>query len=129
MAMRSRRALWSLLLPVLAAVVALLVLGPVPVVRASQETHPLRAALASASENCTAPLPLPSAYLFEKSKYEGILGRFLRAGCYKTLHWRHDAQIRSTGPTVAALGGDDPHVPKWLTTTLGTHTTVPYLPS
>ena len=25
---------------------------------------------------------------------------------------------------MAALGGDDPHVPKWVTTTLGTHTTV-----
>jgi hypothetical protein len=124
MAMRSTRGLWSLMLPVLAAAVALLALGPVPVVRASQEAHPLRAALASASEDCSAPLPLPSAYLFEKSEYERILGRFLRAGCYKTRHWRHDAQIRSTGPTVATLGGDDPHVPKWLTTTLGTHTTV-----
>ncbi len=40
--MRSTRALWSLMLPVLAATVALLALGPVPVVRASREAHPLR---------------------------------------------------------------------------------------
>jgi hypothetical protein len=126
MAMRSRRALWSLILPVLAGVVALLTLGPVPAVRASQEAPPAGAAAVPAlvRENCSAALPLPSELLFEKSEYERILGRFLRAGCYQTLRWHHDAQIRPTGPTFAALGGDDPHVPKWITTTQGTHTTV-----
>jgi hypothetical protein len=124
--MRSRRALWSLVLPVLTGVVVLPALGPVPVVRASQEREPAVPALVPAlvRENCSAALPLPSELLFEKSEYERILGRFLRAGCYQSLHWHHDAQIRPTGPTVAALGGDDPHVPKWITTTLGTHTTV-----
>jgi hypothetical protein len=120
MAMKSRRALWSLILPVLAFGGALAVLPPAPPVRASQEARPA----ALVAENCSAPLPLPSELLFEKSRYERILGRFLKAGCYQALHWRHDSQIRPTGPTVAALGGEDPHVPKWVTTTLGTHSTV-----
>ena len=118
--MRSRQALWSLILPVLAGAVALLAMGPAPSARAAQDGMPLR----SAPVDCRAPLPLPSEMPFEKSEYERILGRFLKAGCYQTLHWRHDKQLRPTGPTVAALGGDDPHVPKWLTTTLGTHSTV-----
>src|SRR4051812_39203665 len=105
MAMRSRRALWSLILPVLTGVVALLTLGPVPLVRASQEAPPAGATAVPAlvRENCSAALPLPSELLFEKSEYERILGRFLRAGCYQALRWRHDAQIRPTGPTFAAL--------------------------
>jgi len=118
--MRSRRALWSLILPVTAFAVALAVLPPAPPVRASQQERPF----APVPINCAAPLPLPSELLFEKSEYERILGRFLKARCYETLHWRHDAQIRPTGPTVAALSATDPHVPKWATTTLGTHSTV-----
>jgi hypothetical protein len=71
-------------------------------------------------------LPLPSEFPFAKSEYERILGRFLRAGCYRLLGWHHDKQVRATGPTVAALGtsSDDPHVPDWVTSTLGTHNTV-----
>ena len=102
--MRSRRALWSLIFPVLAGAVALALLPPSPPARASQEAPPS----APISINCAAPLPLPSELLFEKSEYERILGRFLRAGCYEALHWHHDAQIRPTGPTVAALGGRSP---------------------
>ncbi len=120
--MRSRRALWSLILPVLAGAVALLAMGPAPLARAAQKARPPVAT--PVPEDCAAPLPLPSDLPFEKSRYELILGRFIKAGCYLTLGWHHDAQIRPTGPTVAVLGGDDPHVPKWITTTLGTHSTV-----
>jgi hypothetical protein len=116
--MRSRRALWSLILPVLAG--ALAPWSPAPSARASQEKE-LPAAL---QEDCTAPLPLPSDHPFEKSRYELMLGRFLKAGCYLKLDWHHDKQIRPTGPTVAALGGSDPHLPQWVTSTLGTHSTV-----
>jgi hypothetical protein len=116
--MRSRRALWSLILPVLAGAVALW--PPAPAARASQE----RSAPLVLPEDCSAPLPLPSDFPFEKSRYEIILGRFLKAGCYLKLNWHHDKQIRPTGPTVAGLGGSDPHFPQWVTTTLGTHSTV-----
>lgn len=76
-------------------------------------------------EICSAPLPLPSEFPFAKSEYERILGRFLKAGCYLKLGWHHDKQVRPTGPTVAGLtAGSDPHVPSWVTTTLGTHSTV-----
>jgi hypothetical protein len=101
--MRSRRALWSLIVPVLAGAAAFAVQAdPVP-------------------EICTAPLPLPNSLPFAKSEYESILGRFLKAGCYRG--WHHDKQVRPTGPTVAGLGGD-PHLPSWTTSTLGTHNTV-----
>jgi hypothetical protein len=74
---------------------------------------------------CSSPLPLPSDYPFAKSEYERILGRFLKAGCYLKQDWRHDKQVRPTGPTVAGLtAGTDPHIPAWITTTLGTHNTV-----
>src|SRR5882724_1589293 len=70
-------------------------------------------------------LPLPSSMAFAKSAYELRLGRFLRAGCYKLLQWQHDAQLRATGPTSAALdASQDPHLPTWITTNLGTHGTV-----
>jgi hypothetical protein len=110
--MRSRRALWSLAVPVLLCVVALAVVRPTPLVRAAPAPPP---------DECSRPLPLPSSLAFAKSEYEILLGRFLRAGCYQG--WHHDEQIRPTGPTVAGLGGD-PHLPSWVTTTLGTHSTV-----
>src|SRR3954453_4757971 len=107
--MRSRHPLWFLLLPLLA--VTAWIVAPETVAPAEPEI-------------CSAALPLPGDFPFAKSEYERILGRFLKAGCYLRLGWHHDKQIRSNGPTVAALGGDDPHVPKWVTTTLGTHNTV-----
>src|SRR4029077_14831624 len=73
--------------------------------------------------SCAAPLPLPSQFPADKSAYERILGRFLKARCYHELDWQHDKQVRPTGPTIAALGGD-PHMPAWSTTTWGTHSTV-----
>ena len=118
--MRFRGAWWSLILPVLSGVFLLWSLEPAPSARASQD----RSAPLVLPENCEAPLPLPSDLLFEKSRYEIILGRFLKAGCYLKLNWHHDKQVRPTGPTVAALGGNDPHFPSWVTTTLGTHSTV-----
>jgi hypothetical protein len=73
---------------------------------------------------CTG-LPLPSSMAFEKSRYEATLGRFLRSRCYGLLGWPHDAELRSTGPTSAALDSEkDPHLPSWKTTNLGTHGTV-----
>src|SRR5262245_40111704 len=115
-AMRSRRALLSLLVPVLVVAVGLPAFGPAPSVRAAQNAPALEV------DECAVPLPLPSEFPFAKSEYERILGRFLREGCY--LKWHHDKQWRPTGPTVAALGGSDPHVPSWVTTTLGTHSSV-----
>ncbi|HEX4961263.1 MAG TPA: hypothetical protein VF173_10530 [Thermoanaerobaculia bacterium] len=114
--MSSRRALWSLIVPVTAFAVALIGLQPAPPVGASQEAPP-----SVPAEICSRPLPLPSEFPFAKSEYERILGRYLKAGCYAG--WHHDKQIRSTGPTWAALGGD-PHMPSWVTSTLGTHNTV-----
>jgi hypothetical protein len=109
-----------LILPVLSGAFLLWSLEPAPSVGASQD----RSAPLVLPESCKAPLPLPSDLLFEKSRYEIILGRFLKAGCYRTLKWPHDKEVRPTGPTVAALGGKDPHFPSWVTTTLGTHSTV-----
>src|SRR5689334_1356629 len=113
--MRFRGALWSLLLPVLAGAFLLWSPGSAPPAGASQG----RSAPLVLPESCEAPLPLPSDFPFEKSRYEIILGRFLKAGCYLKLNWHHDKQVRPTGPTVAALGGSDPHFPSWVTTTLG----------
>ncbi len=110
--MRSRRALLLLLIPALAAAVGLAAAGPA--VPPAQEF---------AVDDCAIRLPLPSDFPFAKSEYERILGRFLRAGCYLKEGWHHDKQWRPTGPTVAGLGGD-PHVPSWITTTLGTHSSV-----
>jgi hypothetical protein len=91
--------------------------GPAPSVRAAPAVPSFE------MDDCTARLPLPSEFPFAKSEYERILGRFLKAGCYLKEGWHHDKQWRPTGPTVAGLGGD-PHVPSWVTTTLGTHSTV-----
>jgi hypothetical protein len=114
--MPSNRALWSLLLPLFAAV-AIPAFGPVSKVGA-QPAIPL-------ADICSATLPLPSAFPFHKSEYELILGRFMKDQCYLTLGWPHDKQLRPTGPTVAALtAGSDPHIPAWTVTTLGTHQTV-----
>ncbi len=114
--MPSKRALWSLLLPLFAAF-AIPAFGPVSKVGAQPAD--------SGVDDCSAALPLPSAFPFAKSEYERIFGRFLRAECYKKLGWPHDKQLRPTGPTVAALGpGSDPHIPAWIRTTLGTHQTV-----
>lgn len=110
--MGSRRALWSLLVPVVVGVV-MTAAPPAPVSQAAEV----------APDVCSAPLPLPSEFPFDKSGYERILGRFLKEGCYLRLGWPHDKQVRPTGPTVAALGGD-PHRPSWSTTTWGTHNTV-----
>jgi cytochrome P460 len=119
--MSSRRALWSLFVPLLAGAAALVAPGPAPKARAAAaEEAPAPAPM---PRECATPLPLPSEFPFAKSEYERILGRFLKAGCYQRLGWRHDQQVRPTGPTVAALGGD-PHLPAWTTTTLGTHSTV-----
>jgi hypothetical protein len=72
--------------------------------------------------SCTAPLPLPSSLAFNKSAYELLLGGFLRNECYRLLGWQHDAELRATGPTSATLQfKDDPHLPSWVTTNLGTH--------
>jgi hypothetical protein len=114
--MSSRRALWPLIVPVLACAGIFAVLRPTPLARAAQTAQN-----AAAPAECARPLPLPSELPFAKSEYERILGRFLRAGCYAG--WHHDSQLRPTGPTVAGLGGD-PHFPSWVTTTLGTHNTV-----
>jgi hypothetical protein len=119
--MRSRRALWSLLFPLMAGTVGLAALSPAPAVRAAQPVPAFEPTFEV--DDCAARLPLPSDYPFAKSEYERILGRFLKAGCYLKLGWQHDKQWRPTGPTVAALGGD-PHVPSWVTSTLGTHNTV-----
>jgi hypothetical protein len=111
--MRSRRRLWFLLLPLLA--VAAWIAVPETVAPAEPEV-------------CSTPLPLPGDFPFAKSEYERILGRFLKAGCYLRLGWHHDKQVRPTGPTTAGLtaagAGTDPHVPSWVTATLGTHNTV-----
>ena len=115
--MSPRRALWVVPVMVSILAVAWAALGPAPPVRADQEAAP------SVPAECVAPLPLPSEFPFAKSEYERILGRFLKADCYLRLGWPHDRQVRPTGPTVAALG-NDPHVPAWTTTTLGTHSTV-----
>ncbi|HKV08193.1 MAG TPA: cytochrome P460 family protein, partial [Thermoanaerobaculia bacterium] len=98
---------------------------PVAVVAvlAAAPSAPVSQAAEAVPEICSAPLPLPSEFPFAKSEYEKILGRFLKEGCYLHLGWHHDKQIRPTGPTVAALGGD-PHNPSWNTTTWGTHSTV-----
>ncbi|MBW8873386.1 MAG: cytochrome P460 family protein [Acidobacteria bacterium] len=108
-----------MVVPVAACAVALFALRPASPVRAAQEARP---PVPATAPDCGRPLPLPSQFPFAKSQYEIILGRFLRAGCYAD--WHHDKEVRPTGPTVAALGGSDPHVPQWITTTLGTHNTV-----
>lgn len=110
--MGSRRAFASLMVPV--AMAAVMTAAP---------SLPVSQAAEAVPEICSAPLPLPSEFPFAKSEYEKILGRFLKEGCYLHLDWHHDKQIRPTGPTVAALGGD-PHNPSWNTTTWGTHSTV-----
>ncbi len=116
--MRSKRALWPLIVPVLACAGIFALVRPVPLARAAQDSPaPSRAPTPA---DCR-PLPLPSELAFRKSEYEALLGRFLRAGCWAG--WHHDSQLRPTGPTVAGLGGD-PHFPSWVTTTLGTHNTV-----
>src|SRR6185503_2252188 len=102
--MRSWRALWPLIVPVLACAGIFALVRPVPLARAAA----LDAAAAPPSADCSRPLPLPSELAFRKSEYEALLGRFLRAGCYSG--WHHDSQLRPTGPTVAGLGGD-PHFP------------------
>jgi len=117
--MRSRRAGWSLIVPVIpvvAGAVGWLLLRAEPPVRAAQEM----AMAPRVKDECQATLPLPSAFPFAKSEYERLLGRFLRAECYA--QWPHDRQLRVTGPTVADI--PDPHAPKWTTTTWGTHDTV-----
>jgi hypothetical protein len=123
--MSSKRLLWSLIVPVAACALALFALRPAPPVGAAQEARPPVAAPVPAPipEECVHALPLPSEMPFAKSEYERIVGRFLRAGCYRVMNWHHDKQIRPTGPTLAALGGD-PHIPSWITSTLGTHNTV-----
>jgi hypothetical protein len=114
--MRSRRILWSLAIPVLVGGGMAMALRPAPPAAAAQaEALP---------QECSAPLPLPSEFPFAKSEYELILGRFLQAECYLRLGWPHDKQLRPTGPTVAALGGDPHNGPAWTTTTWGTHSTV-----
>ena len=114
--MPSKRALWSLLIPVMVAV-AVPAFGPVSKVGAEPAV--------SGADECSADLPLPSAFPFAKSEYEAIFGRFMRNQCYLKLGWPHDKQLRPTGPTVAALtAGSDPHIPAWTVTTLGTHQTV-----
>jgi hypothetical protein len=111
--MRSRHPLWFLFLPLLA--VTAWIAAPGTVAPAEPEI-------------CSAALPLPGDFPFAKSEYERILGRFLKAGCYLRLGWHHDKQVRPTGPTTAGLtaagAGTDPHVPSWVTATLGTHNTV-----
>jgi hypothetical protein len=112
--MTSRRARWSLILPVLAGAAGWLLARPEPTVGAAQKTATM------AMAGCQGALPLPSELPFAKSEYERLLGRFLRDGCYS--QWPHDRQPRVTGPTVAAL--PDPHAPNWTTSTWGTHGTV-----
>ncbi|HSN85914.1 MAG TPA: cytochrome P460 family protein, partial [Thermoanaerobaculia bacterium] len=107
-----RRALASLMVPV--AVAAVVTAVP---------SAPVSQAAEAVPEICSARLPLPSEFPFAKSEYERILGRFLKEECYVRLGWHHDKELRPTGPTVAALGGD-PHNPSWTTTTWGTHSTV-----
>jgi hypothetical protein len=104
-------------LPVLLEAALILAVRPVPPVTAAPTAESL-------PKECTAPLPLPSELRFAKSEYELILGRFLQAECYLRLAWPHDKQVRPTGPTVAALGGDPHAGPAWTTTTWGTHNTV-----
>lgn len=121
---RGRWPVWALIsfLAVLGA--SLLTFDPVPEAGAAQGM----AGDSAGAVDCSAPLPAPSDYLYAKSEYERILQRFLKAGCYLKLGWRHDKELRATGPTVAALaagtGSSDPHIPSWVTTTLGTHNTV-----
>lgn len=118
--MRFRRALWALAVPGL-VVAALPLLQPAPPATAGQSSE---ATASSLPEDCRKPLPLPSEFPFAKSEYERILGRFLQAECYSQLGWRRDSQLRVTGPTVATLGGSDPHMPQWTTSTWGMHNTV-----
>jgi len=109
----------SLIVPVLVGGGIAMALRPAPPAAAAQAEE-----TKGAPRECSAPLPLPSEFPFAKSEYERILGRFLQAECYLRLAWPHDKQIRPTGPTVAALGGD-PHLgPAWTTTTWGTHNSV-----
>ncbi|HEX9944256.1 MAG TPA: hypothetical protein VGG03_19770 [Thermoanaerobaculia bacterium] len=114
--MRFSKAWWSLTAPIVAGLMAGIAARPAPPARADQALEPL-------PRECSARLPLPSEFPFAKSEYEALLGRFLAAGCYLKLGWPHDQQVRPTGPTLAALGGD-PHAPAWSTTTWGTHNTV-----
>lgn len=104
-------------------VMALAVALCVATATARQEEKPAAAGDAAQPTSCSAPLPLPSRFPADKSAYERILGRFLAARCYLELGWQHDKQVRPTGPTISALGGD-PHAPAWSTTTWGTHNTV-----
>ncbi|HYG63240.1 MAG TPA: hypothetical protein VEL74_11715 [Thermoanaerobaculia bacterium] len=113
--MGTRRALWLLVVPLLAGAVTMAVGAPAAESEVGTDADP--AAL------CSAPLPLPSRFPADKSAYERLLGRFLAARCYLELGWKHDKQVRPTGPTIAALGGD-PHAPAWSPTTWGTHNTV-----
>jgi hypothetical protein len=117
--MRSGRVLWSLAMPVLIGVGMAMAVRPAPPVAAAPA-----APAAESPRECSAPLPLPSEFRFAKSEYELLLGRFLQAECYLRLGWPHDKQVRPTGPTVAALGGDPHTGPVWTTTTWGTHNTV-----
>ncbi|HEX6900258.1 MAG TPA: hypothetical protein VF789_11115 [Thermoanaerobaculia bacterium] len=110
--MRSRRALWALVALALAGVAA-----------RPQDAPPANAPSPDMPAECRLALPLPSEFPFAKSEYERILGRFLRAECYARLGWRHDSQLRPTGPTLSTLGGD-PHRPAWTAKTWGTHNTV-----
>jgi hypothetical protein len=98
------------------------VLSSLPLARAAAQD---KVAAPPLPPECTG-LPLPSSLAFEKSRYEARLGDFLRSECYrKPLGWQHDAQLRTTGPTIAALDATkDPHLPSWKTTGLGTHGTV-----
>ncbi|HEV2845473.1 MAG TPA: hypothetical protein VG477_11550, partial [Thermoanaerobaculia bacterium] len=116
--MRTRRALWALAVPVLAGALATLLLRPAPPATADQAPE-----AASLPADCRQALPLPSELPFAKSEYERILGRFLRAECYDHLGWRHDSQLRPTGPTLSTLSSD-PHRPGWTAKTWGTHNTV-----
>ncbi len=104
--MRSKRALWPLIVPVLACAGMFALVRPVPLARAAQDAQGAAVPPAPSPQSTPAdcrPLPLPSELAFRKSEYEALLGRFLRAGCWAG--WHHDSQLRPTGPTVAGLGG------------------------
>src|SRR5689334_4458138 len=109
--MQTRRVLCLLVLPLLAGAVMMAVGAPAAESEVGTAADP--------ASLCSAPLPLPSRFPADKSAYERLLGRFLAARCYLELNWHHDKQIRPTGPTIAALGGD-PHAPAWSSTTWGT---------
>lgn len=117
--MRLRRVAFSLVLAILLAAALTL----------RQSTPPVRATEPAAEDVpqvCREKLPLPSEYEFRKSEYELLLGRFMKAECYKHLGWPHDVQIRPSGPTIATLGTStsDPHLPAWVAQSWAVHGSV-----